>query len=219
MTARTADCPSCGAPVAFRWSGAVQTTCDYCRSVLVRHDVDLERVGRVADLPPDSSPVQRGTEGRWRGRPFVVVGRIRYGYRRGRWSEWHLRFADGGGGWLSDAQLEWAVTEQVAAPLDMPNAADLAPGRQVRLADGDYTVASVTRARYLGVEGELPFEYWDKAEVPFADLRSPAGRFATVDGSERPSLLFVGEPVPYEALALTNVRAFDGWAVPAPGPA
>ena len=214
MTARTAECPSCGAPVSFRWSGAVQTTCDYCRSILVRHDVDLERVGRVADLPPDSSPVQRGTEGRWRGRPFVVVGRIRYQYGRGRWSEWHLRFADGGGGWLSDAQLEWAVTEQAAAPLDLPAPERLAVGRRVALAEGAFTVASVTRARYLGVEGELPFTYWDKAEVPFVDLRGPNGRFATIDGSERPPLLFVGEAVPYEALALTGVREFDGWAVP-----
>ena len=215
MTARSASCPNCGAAVAFRWAQAVQTSCDYCGSVLVRHDVDLVRVGSVAGVPPDSSPVQRGTEGRWRGRAFVVVGRIRYAYGRGRWSEWHLRFADGGGGWLSDAQLEWAVTEQVEAPADLPPFAELRPGRRVRLAGADYTVAAATRARYDGVEGELPFYYWGKEEVPFVDLRTPDGRLATVDGSERPPLVFAGAFAEFGDLALTGLRAFDGWPAPA----
>ena len=30
------NCPSCGAPVQFRWSGAAQTVCPFCRSILVR---------------------------------------------------------------------------------------------------------------------------------------------------------------------------------------
>jgi hypothetical protein len=214
VTRRAADCPTCGAPVAFRWSGAVQTTCDYCASVLVRHDVDLVRVGSVADVVPDSSPVQRGTEGRWRGRRFVVVGRIRYRYVRGRWSEWHLRFDDGGGGWLSDAQLEYAVTEQVEAPPDLDDPRVLRPGRPVTVGDRTYTVATVTPASYEGVEGELPFYYWGKQEVPFVDLRGEDGRFATVDFSERPPFVFAGEFVEFRALELVNLREFDGWPVP-----
>ena len=47
---KNAFCPSCGAPVKFQWSSAVQTVCPYCRSILVRHDVNLEAVGKVADL-------------------------------------------------------------------------------------------------------------------------------------------------------------------------
>ena len=61
-------CPNCGAPVRFRWSSAVQTTCESCRSVIVRHDVDLETIGEIADLPPDSSPIQIGTTGTLDGR-------------------------------------------------------------------------------------------------------------------------------------------------------
>lgn len=214
MTARTASCPSCGAPIAFRWSGAVQTTCDYCRAILVRHDVDLAQVGTVADLPPDASPIQRGTTGTWRGRAFEVVGRIRYRHGRGRWSEWHLRFGDGTSGWLSDAQLDWAITVQAPLPARLPAPADLFPGRTVRIGDEAFTVTAVTHARYEGVEGELPFTTYDRAEVPFVDLRTPTARFATLDGSEQPPLLFVGESVAWEALGLTNVRTFDGWPAP-----
>ena len=56
----------------------MQTTCPFCHSILVRHDVDLEKVGEVADLPPDASPIQIRTEGKFNGKTFVVVGRIVY---------------------------------------------------------------------------------------------------------------------------------------------
>ena len=53
MSERVANCPNCGAPIKFLWSSAVQTTCEFCHSILVRRDVDLEKVGVVADLPPE----------------------------------------------------------------------------------------------------------------------------------------------------------------------
>ena len=217
MTGRSANCPNCGAPVLFIWSGAVQTTCAYCQSVLVRHDVDLRRVGTVGDVPPDASPVQRGATGRWRDRGFTVVGRIVYEHARGAWNEWHLRFDDGKGGWLSDAQLEWAVTELVepapALPRD-PLGMGIMRGATLRHDGTLYTVTSVTRARYRGVEGELPFEYWDKAEVTFADLRTPDARFATIDYSEDPPLFFAGEFVDFESLQTSGLREFEGWSLP-----
>ena len=57
MSQPAANCPSCGAPVQFRWSSAVQTVCPFCHSILVRADLDLKNVGKVADLPPDPSPI------------------------------------------------------------------------------------------------------------------------------------------------------------------
>jgi hypothetical protein len=70
---------------------------------------------------------------------------------------------------------------------------------------GPYTVGVVTAARYAGVEGDLPFEYWNKEQTPFADLRSETGKLATIDYSESPPLLFAGEFVEWEALELTNL--------------
>ena len=69
----------------------------------------------------------------------------------------------------------------------------------------------MTPANYAGIEGELPFEYWDKTEVLFADLRGHDATFATIDYSESPPLLFVGRFVEYDELSLRNVRTFDGW--------
>jgi hypothetical protein len=90
VTDRTSNCPNCGAPVSFQWSSSVQTVCPYCKSILVRTDVDLQKVGQVADLPPDSSPIQLMTEGQYGNHSFVVGGRIIYEYEQGAWNEWHF---------------------------------------------------------------------------------------------------------------------------------
>ena len=74
-----------------------------------------------------------------------------------------------------------------------------------------YEVTTITRARYRGVEGELPFEYWDKTEMFFVDLETSDGRFATIDYSESEPLLFLGETVEFEDLQLKNLRRFEGW--------
>ena len=103
MTQPTANCPNCGAKIVFRWSSSVQTVCEYCKSILVRTDVDLKKVGQVADLPPDSSPIQINAEGKYGNKSFVVVGRILYEYDQGGWNEWHVMMNDGASAWLSDA--------------------------------------------------------------------------------------------------------------------
>jgi hypothetical protein len=206
---KAANCPSCGAPIQFRWSDAVQTVCEYCRSVLIRHDVDLDRVGEAAAIPEDTSPIQLGTEGIYRNRAFQVVGRIVYEYDQGSWNEWHLIFNDGKSGWLSDAQLEYAVSFLNPPPTPLPKNITLA--NEFHWNGAVYKVTTITQAHYVGVEGELPFEYWDKEDLTFVDLRTGDARFATIDYSENPPLLFVGESLEYDDLKLTNVREFEGW--------
>ena len=208
---RTANCPNCGAQIRFLWSSAVQTTCEYCRSILVRHDVDLDRVGEVADLPPDSSPIQITTEGTFDGKPFVVVGRIVYEYQKGTWNEWHLVFNDGTSGWLSDAQLEYAVSFLTAVAHPLPDIGQVQREAKFQFQNTAYEVTTITRANYKGVQGELPFEFWDKSVVPFVDLRSTDARFGTIDYSEDKPLLFLGRAVEFEELNLRNLRTFEDW--------
>lgn len=206
-----APCPNCGAEITFRWSSAVQTTCPFCRSILVRHDVDLRRVGVVSDLPPSASAIQLGTEGKYRGRAFTVVGRIIYAYDRGRWNEWHIRVDDGTSAWLSDALAEYAVSRQFPTPPDVPRPPRLNVGDAFQFDRTRFTVMTITTASYAGVEGELPFEYWDKSSIVFADLESTGDRFATLDYSEAEPLLFVGEYQEFDQLELSNLRQIEGW--------
>lgn len=213
MPGVSGPCPNCSAPITFSWSGSVQAVCPFCRSVVVRHDVDLTKVGTVGDVPEDSSPIQIGTTGRFEGRPFRVTGRIVYAYEAGGWNEWHLAFDDDSSAWLSDALAEYAVSRLVTDAGALPARNDLRVGMEFSWLGVPLRVSTLTRARYKTVEGELPFEYWEKDEVLFADLRSDDTRFATLDYSEQPPLLFLGRFVEFDELALDNVRRFEGWPI------
>ena len=210
MTERTSNCPNCGASITFRWSSSVQTVCAYCKSVLVRTDVDLKKVGQVADLPPDASPLQITTEGKYGNRPFLVAGRIIYAYDQGNWNEWHIVFSDGGDGWLSDAQDEYAISFRKDI-VDLPYQREAWLGSTFKWDGISFAVTSRTAAHYAGVEGELPFEYWDKTEVIFIDLRSSGGDFATLDYSDQQPVLYIGKAVEFDDLHLNNLRKFEGW--------
>jgi len=212
MSQLAANCPNCGAPIAFRWSGAVQTTCEYCRAILVRRDVNLEKVGQVGDFPHEVSPIQIGTEGAYGNKAFQVVGRILYEYEDGGWNEWHVIFQDGTSGWLSDAQLEYTISFQSPLPEALPPENEIARARRFVWNGIAYQVTSVTRAHYRGVAGELPFEYWDKRDVVFADLRTADARFGTIDYSQEPPLLFLGMAVEFDDLHLKNLRQLEAAA-------
>jgi hypothetical protein len=211
MSGPAANCPNCGAPVKFLWSSAVQTTCEFCHSILVRTDVDLKKVGEVADLPPDASPIQIGTEGAYQNKSFVVVGRIIYEYEQGGWNEWHIVFNDGSSAWLADAQLEYDLSWLSNLPSKTPLPPSTSKGQEFQWNGKTYSVTSVTKAHYKGVQGELPFQYWDKSDLLFADLRTSTGDFGTIDYSENPPLLFLGRAVEFDDLHLKNLRDFEGW--------
>jgi hypothetical protein len=211
MSQPQANCPNCGAPVQFRWSGAVQTVCTFCRSILVRDDLTLKNVGQVADLPPDPSPIQLLTEGSYKGKSFQVIGRIIYEYENGAWNEWHIVLSDGSSGWLSDAQLQYAVSFRVDPGCALPESKEVFRGKKLAFQKTDFEVATMTVAMYKGVEGELPFPYYGKSDMIFADLRTIGPSFGTLDYSEEPSLLFLGEWVEFEDLKLKNLREFEGW--------
>jgi hypothetical protein len=175
--------------------------------------VNLEKVGVAADVPASTSAIQLGTEGSFKKKAFTVVGRIIYKYELGHWNEWHIRFIDETSGWLSDAQAEYAVTR--ASTQEIRAIPDV--GDNVMIEQKTFKAMSVTKASYAGVEGELPFEYWDKAEVSFIDLRGDGDTFATIDQSESPPLVFVGEYEDFTELRFRNLREeVDGAAAPEP---
>jgi Domain of unknown function (DUF4178) len=211
MSSPLTNCPSCGAPVTFRWSGAIQTVCPFCHSILVRTDVALENVGKVADLPPDPSPIQLQTSGTFGNRNFDVIGRIIYEYEQGGWNEWHIVMSDGTSGWLSDAQLQYAVS--FPRNESVPPEQKIKRGAKLKFNGMDFEVTTLTIASYKGTEGELPFPFYGKKNMLFADLRNLTNGFATIDYSDGAApALYVGETVAYDALKLKNVRKFEGWA-------
>lgn len=210
MTHLTGSCPNCGAPLDFKWPSSVQTVCTYCQSIIIRTDVDLQKVGTVADLPPDSSPIQIAAEGIYKTKAFTVAGRIIYEYEQGTWNEWHVVQNDGASAWLSDAQSEYCYTIATQHK-DLPPANAIHLGGQYTWDAIPFTVTAITEANYRGVEGELPFQYWNKMKAVFVDCKSQHGDFATIDYSDDSPVLYRGEMVDFDSLHLTNLRTFEGW--------
>jgi hypothetical protein len=71
-----AACPACGAPVEFRSAQSTHAVCSFCRSTIVRSGETLARVGTVAEVFEDYSPLQLMASGRIDGKSFTLVGRL-----------------------------------------------------------------------------------------------------------------------------------------------
>ena len=112
----------------------------------------------------------------------------------------------------SGRQLKgWAISFHSTKVEQFPEENHLMVGA-AHTADGvEYQVTARTRASYRGVEGDLPFAYWNKEQVLFVDFRTQDNRFATLDFSETPAILFLGQFVDFDELHLKNLRQFEGW--------
>ena len=100
---KTTQCPSCGAPVTIRAADSLYVICEFCRSTLLRDEEHLTNIGKMAELMDDQSLIKIGTQGRFKGQHFGVIGRIQMRYASGLWNEWFILFDDGKGAWLSEA--------------------------------------------------------------------------------------------------------------------
>lgn len=203
-------CPSCGAMVPFRSSITLLAVCPFCRSLVQRKDLDLEKLGESAQLQPDGSPVLVGSRGTYRGAPFDVVGRVQLRTPRGFWNEWFLIFVDGRQGWLGEAQGTYAVSFKAEAAA--PALGDLKIDSKIEIRGRAYTVREIVDAKYLAAEGELPFKPPLGETAPSADLIAEDGAFGTIDYSDDPASVFIGEYQGFEALAFSGLKVIEGWA-------
>jgi hypothetical protein len=208
---REVNCPGCGAPVTFLSAASLLAVCPFCRATLMRRDLDVERVGTMAALVADPSPIQLQAEGVYRHIHFAVVGRIQVRYDVGAWNEWYLVFDDGRAGWLGDAGGEYAITFERPVSEPVPPWSALSPGTPVTLAGETWEVTDLEEAEIIGGEGELPFAVEAAGKTAAADLRGDGVRFATIDYGDETPRVFVGETVELRALAMRGLRETDGW--------
>lgn len=204
------NCPNCGAPLVFRSSISVHTTCAHCRSMVVRHDMNLETLGQVAELLDDMSPFQVGTSGSYKGQAFTLIGRIKVVYPKGTWSEWYAFFNDGREAWLAEAQGNYMMTFVEAADQIQFEGA-LKPLTRAKIGETIFHVEDVKEVTYAASEGELPHLFKPREKVTSVDLRSEDGKFASVAIKGDGRHLFVGEYVDFDSFSFQNLRTLDGW--------
>lgn len=199
-------CPACGGNVEFRVRSSRLSVCEFCRSLVARGDRAPQDYGKVADLVETGSPLRLGVRGRFRGRPFEIIGRVQFQHAAGGvWDEWYAALPGDRWGWVAEAQGHTYFTFQRKLPADTkpPAWEDLKPGSAVKVGKfGAMTISEVGTAKPIAAEGELPFSFRAFDERRYADLQGAAGSFATLNFSAEPLELFVGQEVSLEKLGI-----------------
>lgn len=205
-------CPSCGGELEFRSETSVFAVCPYCRSTIVRHDVNVDAIGKMAELPGDVSPLQIGSTGKFNRTSFYVSGRVIYNWVDGTWNEWHLYFDTGVTGWLSEAQGEFALSFRLENPA-LPTLENLKVGQTISVNNIRYKFMDRKEVSYLGSEGELPFRAEKGYRSTVYDCYNSEGKFLTIEvpNSEKEILVYEGEVVKLSKLQMQNLRLFEGW--------
>jgi hypothetical protein len=217
-----AACPHCGAPVDFASAASAFAVCGFCRSTIVREGEALRKIGESAELFDDHSPLQLGASGKSQGAAFTLVGRLQYRYKDGTWNEWHALFDSGAdgqrSGWLSEDNGRYVLAFD--APLDGPAPAPetLRAGAQQVVNGMPWSVGSVSVAKLIAAQGELPYKPNLERGFVVADLRSTRDEVGTLDYSDpaRPRWS-IGRSVGLGQLAMTGLA--DGAGGGAGGPA
>lgn len=219
-------CPNCGADVVFRSPALPNRVCDYCRSMLVRSDAGVARVGEAAALPFDVSPVQIGMRGRQDGKAFEVIGRVRWAWSDGEaiggaWNEWLLLFGDGGNAWLGEAMGQFMLLWE--APIgkvrsrmlrEVLDGKEAVPGAEVQLDNQKLVIADARQVTCVAAEGELPFTALPGWTLYSVDLRGRLGECATLQRDGETTSFYQGFYVTLAELAPQGLRAIEGWGLP-----
>ncbi len=203
-----AACPNCGAPVEFRSAASASAVCGFCRSTLVRDGDALRRIGASAELFDDHSPLQLGAAGAYQGSAFTLVGRLQYGYAQGTWNEWHALFGSGKSGWLSEDNGAYVFAFDAPLQGAAPAADELTVGERRLVDNAAWSVASVTRAKLIAAQGELPRPpRLDGREFIVADLRNERDEVGTLDYGEAAAVSWsIGRAVRLADLAMSGLR-------------
>ena len=204
---KIAPCPSCGAEVRFHAADSVLAVCEFCQTTLVRHDLVLSELGKMAQLADDATPLRLHMQGRYQGQSFTLIGRIQYRYAQGLWNEWYMLFDDGRCGWLSEASGLFTVTFAAHIKEVLPAFGLLRPELSVHLGGKSYTITDLETAECIAGAGELPFVVSGGQTARYADLQGPEQAFATFDYSEDPPQLYIGNSVALPELHLDGAAA------------
>lgn len=219
-------CPSCGADVRFSSSLSVSAVCPYCSTLVVRTDVDVKDMGKVAALPADMSPLQIGTEAYDGDTPFTLIGRVRMAWTDGFWTEWFFAGADGRKGWLAEAQGTFAISYESEAPLHGSTRSALVRALDMRtkLSNADagtrtltfegkpYALTDRKTAVCIGCEGELPVVAGPGRKSITLDFMGEPDEFVSVEASGETLRVFVGRYVEWNALRASHAREVEGWS-------
>ncbi|MGA0572015.1 DUF4178 domain-containing protein [Variovorax sp. VNK109] len=201
-----APCPGCGAPVEFRSAQSTHAICAYCQSTVVRDGDRLTRIGKMADVFSDYSPLQLMASGKWNGKGFTIVGRLQYKYGDTTWSEWRAAFDDGSAGTLSEDNGAFVFSTPVNTQREMPPAERFRVGSTTAINGKPYSVSFNEPVALASAQGELGHLPPLGTAFPMVELRSSDGEVLGIDYGSTPPAIEAGRAVMLDELALTGLK-------------
>lgn len=206
------SCPACGAPVAFKSRASVFAVCSFCKTSAVRHDMDLEAVGKIAELQYEMTPFQVGTTGMYDGKRFEIIGRLKVAYSDGFWNEWYTLFGSGEQtGWLAEAQGFLAMCFEQLDVRSIPSLDVVKPGKLIDIPpNGHMGVEDMRRVHCIYSEGELPMAAAQGRRSTSVDLVGDNLKMGTIEYGENVRV-YAGLYQDFDNFSFQNLRRIDGW--------
>ncbi len=205
-----APCPGCGAPVEFRSAQSTHAVCGYCQSTVVRSGEVLSRIGKMAELFDDHSPLQLMASGRivlgGKEEPFTLIGRLQYKNEAGTWAEWAAYLNDGSMATLGEDNGAYVFTRPDPSIHNFPDANRLRAGTTTAVNGKSFSVAFAGQGSLISAQGELP--KLPPLGQPFAmlELRSSDGEVLSIDYGTQPPHVERGRSVLLEDLKLQGLK-------------
>jgi len=180
--------------------------CGFCQSTVVRQGDVLSRLGKMAEVFDDHSPLQLFATGQYNKRNFTLIGRLQYKTAEGSWAEWNVIFDDGQTAWLAEDNGAYVFTQPNTQQRNMPPADRYVVGKQIGINGKPFSVASNATATLVSAQGELP--KLPPLGEPFAvvELRSASGEVVSIDYTGTPPTVSQGTSVQLEDLALKGLK-------------
>ena len=205
-----APCPGCGAPVEFKSAQSTHAVCGFCQSTVVRSGDVLQRLGKMAELFDDHSPLQLMASGRitldGKEHPFTLIGRLQYKNEAGVWTEWVAFLQDGTMASLGEDNGSYVFTRPMDPGRELPEASRFRVGSTTAINGKPYSVAFSGQASLISAQGELPKLPALGQPFDMVELRSEDGEVLSIDYGHQPPHVERGKSVLLEDLQLQGLK-------------
>ncbi|MDB6001666.1 MAG: hypothetical protein JWP52_3365 [Rhizobacter sp.] len=178
--------------------------------MVVRSGEQLSRIGSIAEVFDDHTPLALMASGRFEDRAFTLIGRLQYKSSTGLWTEWNALFDGGDTAFLSEDNGAYVMARPHALRSELPDASQFQVGASVAVDGTPYSVASNDLVALVSAQGELPKLPAPGVSFPSVELRSASGEVLSLEYAPgapgQPLAASLGVAVLLEDLRLSGLR-------------
>ena len=122
----------------------------------MRNGEVLSRIGKMAEVFDDHSPLQLFATGKLNDRGFTLIGRLQFKTDDGTWAEWSAFFDDGQTGWLAEDNGAYVFAFPTDNKGELPLAERFVVGANTAMNGRPFSVAAKQQTMLVSAQGELP---------------------------------------------------------------